>query len=415
MNVVNDLVKIMNQIRGKENIFGYKSTIANQFYLAYCFMGGIYISKEFHRHTKIFWFSWTLSMVLLCLFQLVSYLLFSDEKDIVTLLYTVFVFMAPFFACIVVPYISVFRFGKNLHDVIQIADYVIINHNIHKKSTELLKKLLLYIILYECLTASIFYSSCALSVIFFYEEEKVKNYNYYFIYAPKLDQYGSPQLFVIYNTIAALCSLSVVITYPMISFLLVFCTVVFQNGIQQIIIDLNSLDSNNDMTLETYKIVEQKFKRTIITIIKCVRDFQVACKMIECFRGFYETLAAIILPTVLFFEITHAFIFVLPGISTAVRLREISIFLPTIQPVFLLCWTGEILEESVQALSFAVYSTPWYWSTSLRKDVYIFLCQTQRPMTVTALGAYPLCLATFLRFTNVIQSSVNVLRTIASK
>ncbi|XP_065203010.1 uncharacterized protein LOC135833233 isoform X2 [Planococcus citri] len=412
MNVVNDLVKIMNQIRGKENIFGYKSTIANQFYLAYCFMGGIYDSTKFHRHTKIVWFSWTLSMVLMCSFQMVSYFLFSDEKDIVALLYFVFVFIAPCFLCVVLPYISVFYFGKNLHDVIQIADYIIIKHNIHKKSTESLRKLLLYLILYHCSTLSIYYSSCFLSIILFYEEEKVKNYNYYFIYAPKLDQYGSLQYFLIYNGMSALISLVVVITYPMISFMLVFCTVVFQDGIQQIIIDLNSLDSNNDMTVETYKIVEPKFK---CTIKKCVRDFQVACKMIQCFRGFYETLAAIILPIVLLFEITHAFIFVLPGISTAVRLREITIFLPTIQPVFVLCWAGEILEESVQALSFAVYSTPWYWSTSLRKDVYVFLCQTQRPMTVTALGAYPLCLATFLRFMNMIQSSVNVLRTIISK
>ncbi|XP_065203008.1 odorant receptor Or2-like [Planococcus citri] len=412
MNVVNDLVKIMNQIRGKENIFGYKSTIANQFYLAYCFMGGIYVSKKFHRHTKLVWFSWTLSMVLLCLFQFVSYFLYGDKKDIAALLYAVFVFVVTFFACFLVPYISVFHFDKNLHDVIQIADYIIIKHNIHKKSTELLKKLLLYIILYECLTAFIYYSSCFLSVIFFYEEEKVKNHNYYFVYAPKLDQYGSPQLFVIYNTIAALCSLSIGVSYPMISFMLIFCTVIFQNGMQQIIIDLNSLDSNNVMTVETYNIVEPKFKSAIM---KCIRDFQVACKMIECFKGFYEKLAAIMLPTVLLFEITHAFIFLLPGISTAVRLQEIFIFFPTIQPVFLLCWTGEILEESVQKLSFAVYSTPWYWSTSLRKDVYIFLCQTQRPMTVTALGAYPLRLATFLRFMNVIQSSVNVLRAIISK
>lgn len=61
-------------------------------------------------------------------------------------------------------------------------------------------------------------------------------------------------------------------------------------------------------------------------------------------------------------------------------------------------------------MSFQVYSTPWYCSTAIRKDVYIFLCQSQREVDLKAAKIYPLLLSTFLRLMNAIYSTVSVLR-----
>ncbi|XP_065203000.1 uncharacterized protein LOC135833228 [Planococcus citri] len=414
MNVLNDLVKIVNQIRGKENLFGYQSTTANQFHLTFCFMGEIYRSPVFHKHTKLVWFVWQLCGLIVAVSQMVLCLIYRDKKDAAALLYSMFAFMYVLYTHIVMPYISVIRHSSNLHDVIRIADRIITKRKVrtHEPSKKMnLGKLLVLIFLFNLVTLSFYIVLSSLSVILFYEEEKVKNYIYYDVFIPKLDKYGSLSFFLISNNVINLIAISVLVCTPMAPFIFVFLSVIFRNEMQQIINDLNSLSANTDMTIETYKNVEPKFKH-ILT--KCTRDFQVVCKMFECFRGFYEDMAAIILPTVLYVGVTHAFLFVSPGTSTTVRLREITVFFATVQLVYMLCWTGEMVTESAQAVSFAVYSTPWYWSTSFRKDVYILLCQTQRPITVVALGTYPLSLATFLRFMNIIQSSVNVLRQITS-
>ncbi|XP_065203045.1 uncharacterized protein LOC135833258 isoform X4 [Planococcus citri] len=413
MNVFNDIVKIANQIRGIENIFGYESTIANQFYLVYCFLGEIYFSTKFHRHTKIIWFLWQILGLSGGIVQLVSYLL-DYKNDVLALIYTILVSTMAFLMCFLIPYISVICYRGNLRDAIQTADCIVMNRKSANRepSDELnLGKWIKYTFLSTFLTLSAYCFICDFSVIFFYEEEKVKNYVYYLITAPKLEQYGSLPFFFIFSNATRLISTFLFISWLMMLYMLVFCTVVFYNEVQQIIDDLNLLSSNN-MTTESHKHMHNQFKNTII---KCTREYQTAIKMIECFRGFYETLAAFLLPTLLYFEITHAFLFVSPNISITVRLRELSAFLTTIQPVFMMCWMGDMLDESAEALSFAVYSAPWYWSTSLRKDVYILMCQTQKPISAETLGAYPLCLATFLRFMNVVQSSVNVLRTITSK
>ncbi|XP_065215928.1 odorant receptor 4-like [Planococcus citri] len=413
MNVLKDIVKIVNQIRGKENIFGYKSTTANQFYLVYCFLGEIYFSPKYHKHTKLFCFLWQFLGILIGIFQLISYLLYGDKKDVAGLLYTAFSFMIIFLVYIIVPYISVIRYRKNIHEVIQMADRLIMKRksSIHKPSNELsLKKLLYYLSVFYGFTGLIFGLICNLNLVLFYEKEKVQNYSYYLVYVPKLDLYGSLPFFLIFNAIAGMAAIFVFTCALMMAFICIFYTVIFHNEVQQIVADLN-LMSSNTLTMKTYKHIESEFKNTII---KCAKNYQNAIKMVECFRGFYETLAALVLPAALYLEITHAFLFVSPRISSIVRLRELSVFLTSILVVYALCWAGEVLNESAAALSFAVYSTPWYWSTSLRKDVYILLCQTQRPITAKTLGAYPLCLATFLRFMNIIQSAVNVLRKITS-
>ncbi|XP_065203046.1 uncharacterized protein LOC135833258 isoform X5 [Planococcus citri] len=330
MNVFNDIVKIVNQIRGKENIFGYKSTIANQFYLVYCFMGEIYFSTKFHRHTKFFMFSWQISGLLVAIFQQVSYIFYGDKKDFAALLYTTFITLTVFATHIIIPYFSVIRYRSDLQNAIQIADRIIMRKKspIHKPKDELnVGKLLKYTSAFHIFTGLIFCLICNLNIVLFYEEEKVQNHVYYLVYVPRLDLYGSLPFFLIFNTVVGFAAFAVYAGWLMMIFILVFCTVIFYNEMLRITENLNFLSSES-MTIESYKLIQPKFKDTII---KCTRDFQNAIKMIECFRGFYETLSALILPTALNIEITSAFLFVSPDISNTVRLRELSVLLTTMQ------------------------------------------------------------------------------------
>ncbi|XP_065213269.1 odorant receptor 7a [Planococcus citri] len=341
MNVFSDSVKIANQIRGKENMFGYK----------------------------------TMCAVFAVTFESVCYVLYADKNDTPLLLYVVLTVATVATA----PFVGMILHLSNLLDAIQAADDIIAKRERNP-----------------------------------HQIKKVKNHDYYFLYTPKLDEYGSFEFYLIYNGILGLFGTSVFVIWPMIPFLFIVFTVICHDEIQQIIIDVNSLGSNTDMTMdmELYKKIEPEFRTTVVN---CVRDFQHVLKMIECFRDSYETIATTMLPVLLYIEIIHAFYFISPNTSITVHVREVSMFLAAIQFVYVLCWTGQMLDELTSMLSFAAYSTPWYWSTSFRKDVNILICQTQRPVSATALATYPLSLATFLRFMHVIQSSVNVLRKMTSK
>ncbi|XP_065223611.1 uncharacterized protein LOC135847819 isoform X2 [Planococcus citri] len=177
------------------------------------------------------------------------------------------------------------------------------------------------------------------------------------------------------------------------------------NEAQRIINELNSLSEDIDINIDTYKSIEAKFR---YVMRKCIHDINNLNRLISTYRGFIEMTASLTLPILLYIEVTHALIAVSPGFPFVIRLREVFVFLIWIQEVYITCWIGAMLEQIATDLSFAVYSTPWYWLKNIRKDVYILLCQSQTPINPRALNVYPLTLATFLRFCNVINSAVNV-------
>lgn len=71
----------------------------------------------------------------------------------------------------------------------------------------------------------------------------------------------------------------------------------------------------------------------------------------------------------------------------------------------------QFFQTQTEYLSLEIYSIPWYYlSPSSRKEVFLFLTQTQRPITVTANRVYPLTMNTFMLYMRGIYSVVNVLR-----
>ncbi|XP_065206945.1 uncharacterized protein LOC135836201 [Planococcus citri] len=416
MEVIRDFKKMFNQAFGKENMFGFKTTLANQMYLLYCIIGNIYYTDKIHQKTKRVWF-WIVYII--CLPIVVSILLCivygRQTGDLVLLIYIGFAIMLSLIELFVKPAITVFWYGSNIEQMISMADKILMKTSpiMHTSNNYLDAKKIIRNILIELAITLVLYTSVAfLDVMFFYEEEKVKNYMYYIAPLPGLVEFGSFKFYIIYQLTLCGTTCGVLIIYMVHRVISVPWAVICHNEAQRIINELNSLSEDIDINIDTYKSIEPKFRHVLK---KCVQDIKNLNRFISTYRGFFEIIASLALPILLYIEVVHALIAVSPHFPFIVRLREFFVFLISIQEVYITCWIGATLEQTATDLSFAVYSTPWYWLKGIRKDVYILLCQTQASINPRALNVYPLTLATFLRFCNVINSSVNVFRAYTQK
>ncbi|XP_065218899.1 uncharacterized protein LOC135844595 [Planococcus citri] len=407
MEVIRDVKKIVLQAFGKENMFGFETTLANQLYLIYCMMGNIYYTDKIHKKTKVFWFCSTYSVFIQIVVSIISYLIYGRQTgDLVLLIYTGFATIFAVNELIVKPAI-VFLYRNEIERMILAADRILMKktskfeNEIEVKHTVInaLMAYLIPLIPYVLITV--------LDMALFYEEEKVHNYKYYVIPFSGLEHHGSLGLYSLITIMTVwqgffffiVCSANRILTIPWI--------VVCHNETQHIINELNTLSKDVDINIDNYKSMEPKFKNVLKN---CIQDTNNLRRFISIFRGYLEATAGIILPVILYVEVTHALVFILPGTPIMVRMKEFCVFISTILEVYMICWVGATLEDMTSDLSYAVYSTPWYWSKNIRKDVYIFLCEAQAPINPVALSVYPLTLATFLRFCNVINSTVNVFR-----
>lgn len=78
--------KIIKQLRGTLNIFGYRSTTANQLYLFYCIGGNIYFDKKIHPILKYSWGTVNLCGVLSSCTTGLACLLYDTTQDVRKLL-----------------------------------------------------------------------------------------------------------------------------------------------------------------------------------------------------------------------------------------------------------------------------------------------------------------------------------------
>lgn len=72
-------------------------------------------------------------------------------------------------------------------------------------------------------------------------------------------------------------------------------------------------------------------------------------------------------------------------------------------------WFFFLISSQVSAVSFAVYSTPWYWSTKARQDLHLFLSQTQKLKNFPIIKMHPLRFNSLTIYLNGVASSVNIL------
>ncbi|XP_065209425.1 uncharacterized protein LOC135837910 [Planococcus citri] len=413
MEVIRDIKKVINQVFGTENMFGFETTLANQMYLSYCIIGNVYYTDKIHRKTKLVWL-WMVYIVWLPAFvSFVLYIVYGRQTgDLVLLIYMGFLLVIAVMETLVKPAIAVYWYGNDIEQMISMADKMLTKTpSTTRTSTSdkyLDAKKITKIITLELGIAIVLYAVVPiLDVIIFYREEKVENYMYYQLPLSGLEQFASFEFYIGYHLILYCMMCGLIIIYMGHRVISVPWAVICHNEAQRIINELNSLSEDTDINIDTYKSIEPKFR---YVIKKCIHDIRNLNRFVSTYRGFFETIASLTLPILLYIDVVHALIAVKPGIPVILRLREVFVFLFTIQEVYMTCWIGATLEQTTSDLSFAVYSTPWYWLKSIRKDVYILLCQTQASINPRALNVYPLTLATFLRFCNVINSTVNVFR-----
>ncbi|XP_065209423.1 uncharacterized protein LOC135837908 [Planococcus citri] len=419
MEVIRDAKKVINQLFGKENMFGFETTLANQMYLLYCVVGNVYYTDKIHRKTKLVWFWFVYIAWLPAFFTFLLYIVYGRQTgDLVLVIYMGFLVAFMLMESIVRPAIAVYWYRNDIEQMISMADKILTKtpSTAPRTSTSdkyLDAKKIISTILVELGIIVVLYVSCVtLDVIFFYREEKIKNYMYYLAPLFGLEQFATLEFYIVFHLILYGLSCGIFITYTAHRLICVPCAVICHNEAQRIINELNSLSEGTDINIDTYKSIEPKFR---YVIKKCIRDISNLNRFISTYRGFFETIASLTLPISLYVGVAHALVAVSPDTPGIIRMREVIAFLASIQEVYIICWIGATLEQITLDLSFAVYSTPWYWLKSIRKDVYILLCQTQASINPLALNVYPLTLATFLRFCNVIHSTVNVFRAYTQK
>ncbi|XP_065209421.1 uncharacterized protein LOC135837907 [Planococcus citri] len=380
MEVIRDAKKVINQVFGKENMFGFETTLANQMYLLYCMIGNVYYTDKIHRKTKLVWLwmvyiSWLPASV-----SILLYIAYGRQTgDLVLLIYVGFLLIFALIETIVKPAIAVYWYGNNIEQMISMADKILTKTPSTAPRTSTsdkyldAKKIISTILVEFGIIIALYVSCVTLDVIFFYREEKIKNYMYYLAPVSGLEQFASFQFYIVYHLIFYGMTCGLLIIFSVHRVFSVPWAVICHNEAQRIINELNSLSEDTNINIDTFRSMEPKCR---YVLKKCIHDIKNLNRFISTYRGFFETIASLTLPIYLYIEVVHALIAVSPDIPVIIRVREVIVFLVAIQEVYITCWIGATLEQTTSDLSFAVYSTPWYWLKSIRKDVYILLCQT---------------------------------------
>lgn len=240
-----ELVKIYQQILGKKNIFGYKTTLANQLYLMYCFLGKIHSTDKLHRQTKCVWllghYLPPVVGYLLVISWSVAYVLDGSKQDFLTLLYTTFIVSLATTLCFGIP-LSTYWFRVDIESMIRRLDNILAKRpNICARvKTIHLRKMITNDFLLFWTPMTIYTYVCYFDVIFFFEEEKLRNILYYPIPFPYVYQYGSAKIFFCcYFVYSFVCFVVYIESYSQLIFLKTWAALCY-NEIMFICDDLNN-------------------------------------------------------------------------------------------------------------------------------------------------------------------------------
>ncbi|XP_065204556.1 uncharacterized protein LOC135834566 [Planococcus citri] len=335
MEVIRDIKKMINQVFGKENMFGFETTLANQMYLLYCVIGNVYYTDKIHRKTKLVWF-WIAYTVWLPIFiSILLYIVYGRLiGDVMLLIYMGFAIIFALMETIVKPAIAVYWYRNNIEQMISMADKILTKTPSTKRSSDKYmdpKKITSTILVELGITIVLYGSIPILDVIIFYRVEKVENYMYYMLPLSGLEQFASFKFYMIYHIILYGMTCGLLIIFSVHRVFSVPWVVICHNEAQRIIDELNSLSEDTDINIDTFRSMEPKCR---YVLKKCIHDIRNLNRFISTYRGFFETIASLTLPILLYIEVVHALIAVSPDIPVIIRLREVFVFLISIQEVY---------------------------------------------------------------------------------
>lgn len=199
------LKKILNQIRGKENIFGYKSTAANQLYLLYCLNGKIYFTHKIHRQVKYLWLVPLTLEISICYFAVVTNLWYDSERDFMMMFDMMNLLGVCNMAVFVFPLIS-YWFRDNIETMIEAVDEIIVMRSRSKlasysektRSIMSLKKVFVFNVSIFCASFMVTFLYL-FDVVIFFEMRKIQSRFYYPLSIPLAKPFRSQDNFFIFN------------------------------------------------------------------------------------------------------------------------------------------------------------------------------------------------------------------------
>ncbi|XP_065223445.1 uncharacterized protein LOC135847705 [Planococcus citri] len=287
-----ELKKIVRQSLGTENMFGYRSTVANQLYLLYCFSGHIYFTDKVDKRVKYFWYSLVSSQLILSWVLGWSYLWYDDKNDLVLMLN-----MATSIGCVHMemlgfPFI-LHLFGDRIEAMIECVDRLM---NIKLQTTVLndVKKYFSFFFIPLFVCTLVFLSASFLDVILFFEQDKVSNYVYYAFPPPLVQKYSSFASFMMATCVTDILFVVEILEVSLVLALMLYWSIIccgqmisIKDGLESRTRDLN-LYSDAELALlpEWRRIIECTLKRAI-------REFQIATRLMKYMRGCVESIGTI--------------------------------------------------------------------------------------------------------------------------
>ena len=276
MKVVEDFRKIINQVLGKENMFGYKTTLANQFYLITCFLGNLYYTDKIAKSTK-YLLTFSIHLCTMVTFSaIITYLIYGrNNEDIQSIIYLAFAITIVFIEMFLIPAIAMFCCKSDIEEMIRISDKIILKAQPNRNESEDffdVKKITINLIVGLWIPSVPYFLLNMLEVIVFYDEEMFKDYSYYLVPLFGLDLYGSMEFFVCYNIIQTYSASFFLLMYTMYPLLSVLCTVVCYNEARRIVNKLNALDNDFNVGIDSNEDAKLRFKRVIKESIHALND-----------------------------------------------------------------------------------------------------------------------------------------------
>lgn len=199
-----ELKKIIKQMYGSENIFGYKSTAANRLYVFYCFIGKIYSTKKVNHWVKYLWYVLVSSEILFSYFIGLGYLLYDEHTDLMMMFNVANALGANTVATLGFPLVSYF-YSADIKAMIELVDDILTTRGQQLVVVDE-RKGFGWILGPIVVGISIYSLIGVFDVVLFFEEEKLKNYLYYTYPVPLIQRYGTFGYFFFINGISIMVS-----------------------------------------------------------------------------------------------------------------------------------------------------------------------------------------------------------------
>lgn len=278
MEVIADIKKILNQVLGRENMFDFETTLANQLYIVQCGWGNVYYTDKICRKTKCLWFCWLYSSCLFVVGPVILYLIYGRQTgDTLLLIYTGFISVIVPLYLFVKAALAMFRYRKDIEETILMADKILMkkvslqmDESSNKSDMKRWPKKVA-IGLYVSFLPYTFIT--ILDMVLFYEDEKVKDFSYYPIPLSGLEHYASLRFYVFFNVVANCLAMPFFLIFYSYAIFYMFWVSICFNETRRIIRELNSLSMDMDkMNIESFKSIETKFRYILRRSIRDIDD-----------------------------------------------------------------------------------------------------------------------------------------------